>query len=84
MYLFAAPDEGNSPLFVAFVIIFLIGYLAFRGYVLFYRPDLAEAMHRRQLEREQTKAKERSERTGNIVGGIARALLGAALKNKPH
>jgi len=85
MNLFASGD--NSGL-VALFVFGGIAYLAYHAYIFFCRPEQWEEMQRRKHEREMAKAEERKAKAGRIagglVGGIAKAVLGAAIKGRHH
>jgi hypothetical protein len=89
MQLYAAQSSSsdNSGFFIL-LILGLICYGAFRAYVFFYRPEQWEAEQRRKHEREMAAAEERKAKAGRmaggILGGIAKAVLGAAIKGRPH
>jgi len=84
--LFASGD--NSGLIGFLFIVGGIGYLGYRAYVFFYRPEQWLAEKRMKHEKEMAAAEERKAKAGRIaggiVGGIAKAVIGAAIKGRPH
>lgn len=79
--------EGNVAIF-ALIVLGAIAYTAYHAYVFFCRPELWAEMQRRKHEREMAAAEERKAKAGRVVGGIAggvaKALLGAAIGHKRH
>ena len=86
MKLFASGD--NSGLIGALFVIGLIGYVVYHAYVFFARPDLWAEMQKRKHEKAMAAAEERKAKAGKIAGGIlggvAKAVIGAAIKGRPH
>ena len=87
MNLFASQDGSSSGIIVLFVLVW-IAYAAYRGYIFFCRPEQWAEMQRRKHEREMAAAEERKAKAGRIagglVGGIAKAVIGAAIKGRHH
>jgi hypothetical protein len=87
MQLYGAQSSDNSG-FIALLILGFICYGAFRAYVFFCRPEQWEAEQRRKHDREMAAAEERKAKagriTGGILGGIAKAVIGAVIKGRPH
>jgi len=86
--MFASQSGENSGLIGALFVIGIIGYLGYHAYVFFARPDLWAEMQRRKHEKAMAAAEERKAKAGRVVGGIlgsvAKAVLGAAIKGRPH
>jgi hypothetical protein len=85
MNLFASGE--NSGLITLFVF-GVVAYAAYHAYIFFCRPEQWAEMQRRKHEREMAKAEERKVKagriTGGIVGGIAKAILGAVIRGRHH
>jgi hypothetical protein len=79
---------GNGELIVFLLVLGGLGYFAYRAYVFFYRPEQWAAEKRMKHEKEMAAAAERKAKAGRIaggiLGGIAKAVLGAAIKGRPH
>jgi hypothetical protein len=88
MYVLASQSSGSNSGFIALFIIGVIAYVAYHAYIFFCRPEQWAEMQRRKHEREMAKAEERKAKAGRIagglVGGIAKAVLGAAIKGRHH
>lgn len=83
MELFASKESEQAWLIFAIVVCF-VGWFSYRAYVFFYRPEQWAAEKWMQHEKEMA-AKARNGRiAGGLVGGIAKAVLGAALGGKRH
>ena len=88
MSMFASQGGDNSGLIGALFVLGLIGYVGYHAYVFFARPELWAEMQRRKHEKKMAAAAERKAKAGRVVGGIlggvAKAVLGAAIKGRPH
>jgi hypothetical protein len=88
MNLLASQSNDNSGMIGALLILGLIGYAGYQAYIFFARPELWAEMQRRKHEKQMAAAEERKAKagriTGGILGGIAKAVLGAAIKGRPH
>lgn len=78
MELFASGDDGG-PIFLV-LLLGGLGYLAYRVYVFFFRPELWAAEQRMKHEKKMATGRI----AGGILGGIAKAVIGAAIKGRPH
>ncbi len=88
MTLLASQGGASSGLIGALFVLGVIAYVGYHAYIFFARPDLFAEMQRRKHEKEMAAAEERRAKTGRIaggiLGGIAKAVLGAAIKGRPH
>jgi hypothetical protein len=88
MKLFATQGGDNSGLLGVLFVLGVIAYASYHAYVFFARPDLFAEMQRRKHEKAMAAAEERKAKTGRVVGGIlggvAKAVLAAAIKGRPH
>jgi len=79
-----ASSSGDEAMLVFIVVVCILGWFAYRCYVFFCRPEQWAAEKWMQHEKEMA-AKDRTGRiAGGLVGGIAKAVLGAALGGKRH
>jgi hypothetical protein len=88
MVLMAAQSSDGSWLIGVLFVLWVVAFVGYRAYVFFARPELWAEMQRRKHEKEMAAAEERKAKAGRVVGGIlggvAKAVLGAAIKGRPH
>jgi hypothetical protein len=88
MNLFASQGGESNSGIIALFILGVIAYAGYHAYIFFCRPEQWAEMQRRKHEREMAAAEERKAKAGRIagglVGGIAKAVLGAAIKGRHH
>jgi hypothetical protein len=83
----ASSSGSNGTAIFVFGFIF-VAWISYRAYVFFYRPEQWAAEIRMKHEKAMAAAAERTAKAGKIaggiLGGIAKAVLGAAIKGRPH
>lgn len=87
MILATGSSGGNGTALFVFGLIF-VAWIFYRAFVFFYRPEQWAAEIRMKHEKAMAAAAERTAKAGKvaggILGGIARAVLGAAIKGRHH
>jgi hypothetical protein len=88
MVVIASQSGGASPGFIALLVIFLIGYVGYKAHLYFCRPETWAALQKHKLEQklaaEAARRESRNKLLGGIAGGVARVVLGAVIKGRPH
>jgi hypothetical protein len=86
--LFANGLGDNAGLAIGAGVIAFIVIALYRGYLFFYRPDQYEAMlqreHQKKLARVEASKGKTGRLVGGILGGVARGVIAAAIKGRPH
>ena len=80
-----ASDAVFPPGLATLLFIGVVCYGAYRAYVFLFRPEQLAEERRMKHEKEMEERKPNAgSAAGKILGGIAKIVIGAAIKGKPH